>query len=370
MRVRLAPFCTINLIVLAGYSIGLEAQTAAAPTAYTITANNSMAGPVTTAKTYRLGSKVVVDERTPAPVAGGFMNIRTFYDLQKMEKFTWDPVNKSAACVKATFSGDWGDPFAGFEDLAKQGLKQIGAETLHGFTAKIVESAAGPDGQIKAWVDTKTNMVVKAQLTPSGGTPITMTEVTDLSLAPPPASEFAIPANCSTAAALAAEAPTRPPGESEDIAELTGGNGQDYLNGIYGPGSKNSCTMVLRIVHAGTMEPITSGFQVGADLAVATEPPPHYDIHMSRDGHTTFSGGGLHEIVSPTRNGVFRIDDIPAQFEMDIEFGDHGSARANLYRQCFAAQTVLLYIVKDLGDISKGGGWLWAKSGKYSAAPH
>lgn len=203
MRMRAAACFTGNLILLAGYSIGLEAQTAAAPTAYTVTANNSMAGPVTTVKTYRLGSKVVVDERTPAPVAGGFANRHALYDLQKMEKFTWDPVNKSVACDKATFSGDWGDPFALSEDLARRGPRQTGTETLHGFTTKIVEFTS-PDGPMKAWVDIKTNMVVKLQFTPAGGAPITMTEVTAVSLAPPPASEFAIPANCSTASVRAA----------------------------------------------------------------------------------------------------------------------------------------------------------------------
>jgi hypothetical protein len=91
---------------------------------------------------------------------------------------------------------------------------------------------------------------------------------------------------------------------------------------------------------------------------------------MSRDGHTIFAGGGLHEIVSPTRNGVFSIDNIPDQFEMDIEFGDHGSATANLYRQCFSPQTVLLYVVKDLSDIAKGGDWLWVKTGKYAVVEH
>jgi len=67
---------------------------------------------------------------------------------------------------------------------------------------------------------------------------------------------------------------------------------------------------------------------------------------------------------------VFRVDNIPAQFEMDIEFADHGSATANLYRQCVGAQTVLLYVVKDPGDISKGGDWLWVKAGKYATASH
>ncbi len=328
-----------------------------------------MAGPVTVTQTYRLGSKVVVNERTPAPVVGGAMNIRTFYDLKTMEKFTWDPVNKPVACVKAAFSGDWGDPFTGAGDLDKPGITQLGMENLNGFTARIVESAPGPSGQIKAWVDTKTNMVVKAQLIQPGAAPITMTEVTGLSLAPPPPSVFAIPADCAAASPASSES-IRPPGEAGEIAELTGGNGQDYLNGIYGPGSKNSCTMVFRVVHAQTLEPIRGGFQVAVDLNVATEPSPSYSIGVSRDGHATFKGGGLHEIVSQGGNGEYRVANIPAQFAMDIEFGDPGSATANLYRQCFAPQTTLLYVVKNPAKISDGGDWLWVKSGKDAAHPH
>ena len=367
---RLFGFCAAGAVLLAACAPTLRAQTAPAPTAYTVTASNSMmAGPGSITKTYRLGSKVVVNERTPAPVAGGAMNIRTFYDLKKMEKFTWDPVNSSVACVKATFSGDWGDPFLGADELAKQGAKQVGAETIHGFSARILEASSGSSGKMRVWMDTKTNMVVKAQFFPASGAPVTLIEVMDVSLTPPPASVFAIPANCAAAAPSTPTEATRPPGEVEEAAALTGGNGQDFVNGIYGPGSKNSCTMVFRVVHAGTMAPINGGFQVAVDLNVASEPTPSYSIGISREGHATFKGGGLHEITSPGSNGVFRVANVPAQFEMDIEFGNPGSATANLYRQCFAAQTVLLYVVKDPSNISAGGDWLWVKTGKYATVP-
>ena len=219
-------------------------------------------------------------------------------------------------------------------------------------------------------MDTKTNMVVKVQLIQASGAAVTMVEVTDVSFTPPPASVFAIPADCTAAASPASTESTRPPGEADEIAALTGGNGQDYVKAIYGGVSKNPCTMLFRVVHAGTMEPINSGFQAAVDLNVATEPPPSYSIGMSRDGHATFSGGGLHEVTSQTRNGVFRVDNVPARFEMDIEFGSPGSATANIYRECFAPQTVLLYVVKNPANISDGGDWLWVKSGKYATVPH
>jgi hypothetical protein len=373
MPTRASAVCTIHLILLAGYALPLHAQTTPAPTAYTVTANNAMFATATTMKTYRLGSKAVVDNQSPAGATGANeLHLRTFFDLDTHQSISWDPVNSSAPCTKQTFTGDWGDLFTG-GDLVNHGAKQVASETIRGYAARVWEIPAGPSGTMKAWVDSKSSLILKAQMIPPTGPPVTMFEVTDVNLTPPPTSVFAIPARCSAAAAAsppASAAPMRPPGEAEEIAALTGDDGTGYLNGIYGPGSGSSCTMVFRVVRAGTMEPVTTSFQVAADLDVTTEPPPHYDIHMSRDGHTTFAGGGLHEIVSPTRNGVFSINNIPAQFEMDIEFGDHGSATANLYRQCFSPKTVLLYVVKDLSDITKGGDWLWVKAAKYAAVAH
>ncbi len=370
MFARGFAICGLNLLLLASCGVTLGAQTASAPATYTVTETNSMSGPVTEKKIYRSGSNVVVNERTPAPVVGGFMNIRTFYNLQKMEKFTWDPVNNAAACVKAPFTGDWGDPFAVGGDPIKQGMKPVGTETLHGFTTHIFQGPPSPNGGMKVWVDTKTNMVVKGEFTPPGSPPITMTEVTSVSLAPPSASEFAIPPNCSTMAEMAAD-PVRTPGESEEIAVLTGDNGDNYVNGIYaeGGGSKDSCSMAVRVVHAGTMAPVASGFQVAVDLDVLTEPTPSYEIGLSNNGHTTFNGGGLHEIASPGHNGVFRVGNVPKKFRIDAVFGEAGEASADIYRECFAPETVLLFVVKNPEHISDGGDWLWVKSGKFAAAP-
>lgn len=371
MLIRGLAVCGSGMVLLT--SIGLlSAQTTPAPTAYSITANNTMAGPVTVVNIYRLDSKVVVNERTPAPVVGGYSNIRTFYDLQKMVKYTWDQVQSGVACVKANFTGDWGDPFAGGGGLDQPGLKQMGAETLHGFSTRIVQTPPTADGAMKAWVDIKTGMVVKAQLLPPGGAPITMTEVTSLTLGPPPASEFALPANCHTMAELATAGPSRPPGETDEIAALTGDNGQNYVNAIYGGGgsSQNSCSMIFRVVHAGTMEPIATGFQVAVDLDVLTEPSPSYTESISNDGRATFKGGGLHEIASPGHNGVFRVGNVPKKFRMDAYFGRAGEATADIYRECFAPTTVLLYVVKNPDSITDGGDWLWVKAGKYATPPH
>jgi len=332
-----------------------------APEAYTVTANNSMAGAGAVTKTYRLGSKALVDQSNGADPKAP--HTRTLYDLQSHRSFSWYWPSISGGCSAGTFSGDWGDPYTGASDLVSQGARQVGAETVHGMATKVFETPAGPSGKIKAWEDVRTGMIVRAQMIPPSGPPQTMIEVTSVSLVRPPASLFAPPASCASAVAAPPEA------EANEIAALTGDDGQNFVKGTYGPGSKNTCTMVFRVVHASTMEPFTSGFQIAIDPNVATEKAPSYIIGMNPDGHATFSGGGLHEVTAQMQDGVLRIDNVPVQFDLQTEFGVGGAASANIYRHCFAPQTVLLYVVKNPDQVSDGGDWLWVKAGKYATAP-
>jgi hypothetical protein len=358
MRVRAVLICSAGAALMANSGVATRAQTASGPTAYTITVNNSMFGPTMIMKTYRLGSKAVVDTRSaPDAMGAKAIHTRTLYDLQGMESLSWDPEGTSAECNKSTFSGDWGDPFAGAEELT-EGTKQVGVETIHGIAAKVLEGSIGTD-RVKVWLDGKTGLVLKAQMTPVSGSPRTAIEVTEVSFTRPPASVFDIPANCAAAAAAA-----RTPTQAERIAAVTGGNAGDFANGIYGPGSKNSCTMLFRVVHAHTMEPIASRFHVAIDLKLDTEPTPSYQIAVGAEGPATFSGGGLHEISPQTPNGVFRIENVPAHFELVVGFGNGGPS-AGIYRQCFAPQTVLLYVV-DPSNLSGDSYFLWVKSGKYA----
>ena len=363
MQARAAAVCGVMFGLMAGGST-LLAQTAAAPTAYTVTVVNSMFGQGEQMKTSRLGSKVFVDQVSAGKAADpSAPHIHTLYDLEKHRNMSWNWPDSSAGCSNGTFSGDWGDPFGSIDDLVGQATKQVGTETVLGFAAKVVE-ASGQGMTIRAWVDTKTGLVLKAQLSQGGAVPKTIIEVKDASLAPPPASLFKVPANC---AAEAAAPP--PPTEEEKIAALPGGNPQDFINAIYGPGSKDSCTVVFRVVKAGSMEPITSGFQVAVDMNLAHEGRPSYTIGLSREGHATFTGGGLREVTSQIRNGVLRLDGVPDHFDLETAFGSGGSGSALIYKQCFAPQTVLLYVVTNPDKLSDGAEFLWVKSGKYAAAP-
>jgi hypothetical protein len=125
--------------------------------------------------------------------------------------------------------------------------------------------------------------------------------------------------------------------------------------------------MLFKVVHAGTMTPVEGAFQVAVDLKSATETGVHYDIGADDKGRATFAGGALHE-VAPGAHGVYRVENVPDHFVMDVEFGDAGAASANIYRQCAGPQAVLLYVVKNAANIAAGGDWLWVKSGRLAVA--
>lgn len=358
----------VTIAALAACGVGLRAQNAGEPTAYTVTTNNWMKGPLAVTKTYRLGSKALVEQNsTPAEVAGAShtVQLRTIYDLEKKESYSWDPLNNSATCVMGSYDKGWGDPFAGAGDLIKKGAKQIGTETMDGFATRILELTE-PAKKTKAWVDTRTGMVVKLEVTAEGSTARTLLEVTSVSLTPPPESLFDLPVICGGSGETSAAAAAAPE-SADELDALTGGNAKDFVRGVMGPGSEKSCTMLFRVVHAGTMAPLEGKFQVAVDLKSATEPTPHYDIGVNDQGRATFAGGALHE-VAPGAHGVYRVENVPEKFVMDVEFGEPGAASANIYRQCSGPQTVLLYVVKNPDNIASGGDWLWVKAGKLAVA--
>jgi len=343
------------------------------PIAYTVTTKKPMVSPGTVTITYRLGKKVLVDESTsPQEVSGShIIRSKTFFDLDKKESIMWDPANPAAPCVVGSFSKDWGDPFGGAASLTGPKATQIGSAIVNGFTTSVLD-APNQGGSTRVWVDAQTGLVVKAERVPLAGDPIQLMEVTAVSLAAPPASVFEVPSRCGEGGAETSVQPaasgTAAAG-ADAIAALTGENSRDFVSATTGPASPKSCGMVFRIVKAGSLEPVNGAYQVAADLKLETEKNPHYNIGQSADGRATFSGGALQEIAPEGNTGVFRVANLPEQFEIDVEFGDAGSAATKIYRQCFAPQTVLLFVARDPTNLSAGGGWMWAKSGRLATIP-
>jgi hypothetical protein len=317
-------------------------------------------------KIYRDGAKALMDITVPpSQQSPKGMHHRSLYDLQTQRSYDWDPMDPSVPCTPGAFSGDWGDPFASSAemtaDIPKQNPKQLGAETVNGIATQVLEVVPSGQGKSKLWLDPKYGLIVKWESMGPDGQYQSMIEVKELSFARPPASVFILPPNCAKAAAG-----PPPVTEEQRIAADTGGSAQDYVDAITTQPSASSCTALFRVVHAGTMEPITSGFQIGIDTTVDPNHRAQYVVGPPEHAH--FSGGGLHEVTGEMRNGVLRIDSVPPQFDLEAAFGKGGFSSSLVYRQCFQPQTVLLLVVKNPEKLSEGTDLLWVKSGKFAAA--
>jgi len=338
------------------------------PSAYTIT--QALPGPDGGTMTiYRSGAQAVIEYRHPAkPDGTPASRSLSFYDLKAGVSHTWDPSITPPSCSVGNFSGDWGDPFEATTELAdpiKNGdLKPAGAETVNGIPTKVFAGVT-QGASLKAWIDQKDNLVIKAEYGAPGGPMTNMVDIRSVSFAPPAASLFVLPAYCASV--------KPPPTPAELMAEETGDSGDNFVNAIYGPGSKNSCSIVVRVVAAKTMAPVTRRWQFAIDTTYNQDDPnlPHYEFGVGNDGTSTFSGGHIHELTSQIHNDMLRIDNPPAYFNtaMNVVQPGHGTGTGLIYRQCFAPVTMLYYVLKDPADIGKGADWLYAKAGKYAAVP-
>jgi hypothetical protein len=342
----------------------LEAQ-AAPPTAYTVTeAVGGAAGAITTI--YRNGSKVLIESKLQGSSTTPASRTLTLYDLQAKTNVSWNPAANPPMCGGAgTFTGDWGDPFAMTADLndsiAKGEMKAAGTETVNGIDTQVYAGST-PQSSLKAWFDAKDGLVVRAVATMPGGAAMTVVDITKVSLAPPPAALFALPAVCAGV--------KPPPSPADLIADETGDDPANYVNGSFGPGSTNSCSVELRVVEAKTMTPITK-IQVAIDTSYKQESPSHYEFGVRDDGTQTYSGGSVHEITKNVHDGVVSLGIPPAYFMLGVNIIRPGSGGGMglVYRQCFAPTTVLLYVVKDYLKPSESADFLWVKAGRYAIPP-
>jgi hypothetical protein len=353
------------LACLFAFAALLPAQS---PTAYTVkqAIPNTDGGTMTIS---RSGAKAVIEYNTPAkPDGTPAQHSLSYYDINTGISYSWDPATTPVACNGSQFSGDWGDPFKNTQDfapsIAKGDIKQTGVETVHGIPAKIYQGAT-QGLTVKVWFDEKDQLVLCVDLGATGTPPTTMVNILSVSIAPPPSSLFTLPAAC------AGYKP--PPTPAEVMAAETGDNSANFVNAIYGPGSANSCTIALHVVSSKTMAPFTAKWQAAIDTTYDQNAPtpPHYEFGVGNDGTATFSGAGLHEVTSQIRNNTLQIPNPPAYFNLSTNFiqPGRGAGMGLIYRQCFAPTTNLYYVLKDPKDPAAGGDFLYAKSGKYAAAP-
>jgi hypothetical protein len=308
------------------------AQYAPPPESYTVIQRNAMFGPPSILQVYRDGSKVAVALTHPPATPGEKQpQMRTVYDLQTHTDVIWDAADPNAECSNGTFSGDWGDPFKGaaelMADLNKQNPTAAGAETVNGVPAKVSEfPMEGSTAKAKVWVDSKYGLVMRLQLPQPNGAPTIALETTEVTFAKPAASHF-VPA-CKAAAPM--------PTDADTIQALTGGPASDFAYANKGTATGGGCLVLFRVVRAGSMSPVTSGYEV----FVEGKPVP-------------------------VQNGLARIINAPQQFNVDLRVPNEG-ATAPIFRQCAAPQTTLLLVVKNWDKLGEGADWLWVKSGKFA----
>ena len=341
------------------------AQTAAPPTTYVITEAVMGGAPGASTMIFRDGNKVVTVTASPAQGATPASRTVSYFDLDSKATYTWDPLAKPITCSAGTNSGDWGDPFGMTAQLnaeiAKGELKAAGTEMVGGVSTQVY-SGSSAQGTMKAWVDPKTGLVMRAVISAAGSQPMTLVDIRHASYAPPPPGRFDVPAACKG---------VKPAATAADlIGEETGDDAANYVNGMYGPGSKDTCSVVLRVVQAGTLAPIAH-IQVALDTSYKQENPPHYDFGVHDDGTTTYSGGHVLEITNRAHNGVVRLGNPPPYFMLGVNLihPGHAGDLGLVYRQCFSPTTVLLYVVKNYGTPKESGDFLWVKAGKNATAP-
>ena len=263
----------LGLLILSAL---LGAQTP--PISYTITQNAPTPGSTNTI--YRNGSKALTIFISPAQGATPASRTSTLYDLAAGVNYSWNPDDKNVPCSANHFSGDWGDPFGMIGDVTKEiangDIKPAGSETISGVATQVY-AGTSQGAAIKVWLDTKDSLVVRASFGPPGGPMQTMVDITKVSFATPAVSLFALPAVCAGV--------KPPPTAAELIADETGDDAANYVSAFTGPGSKDSCNVVLRVVKAKTMTPLMP-IQVGLDTQYdQNDPnPPHYEFGVADSG--------------------------------------------------------------------------------------
>jgi len=303
------------------------AQYAPPPLAYTVVQQNSLFGPDTTATVYRDGSKAAMDIVHPGT------HVRSVFDLQAHTSIGWDASQAGAECGNSTFKGDWGDPFVGaagiLDDLNKMHPTPAGAETVNGVSTKVSEFVMeGTTGKSKVWIDPKYGMIMRILMAqPGGAAPKVAFETSKMIFAAPPAAMF-VPA-CKAAAPL--------PTDEDKLAAITGGPGSDYAFANKGEPASGGCMILFHVVRAGSMTPVTGGFQVFVD--------------------------GKQVPVLP--NGLARLVGMPKQFNLEVRVPS-GGGTAPIFRQCNKPQTTLLLVAKNWDKLGEGADWLWVKSGKFA----
>ena len=216
---RLPTFIVLAILPVLGPAQGPVPQT------YSFTEDPGfpLAGP-NVVKVVRDGSKETIEQTMPP--GGGRdkeYHSRRLYDFQAHKIYLKILSDPTMACGVQDISENAApgelDPIGGGDALLKEltgtgQLKEIGKEIINGIATRVM-NADSAEGKGKIWLAQNGGYPVKVVAIGPDGKEQTIIEMKQLSLAKPPASAFAIPADC---AATPADAPPKP---STNVTKLT-----------------------------------------------------------------------------------------------------------------------------------------------------
>ncbi len=173
------------------------------------------------------------------------------------------------------------------------------------------------------------------------------------------------PSRAIAAAFLVSLAPPLARAQPSQIEAETGGHAGQYVDAVTTPAADKSCTILMSVARAGTLQPVTDGFQLAIDTQDDVDKPaPDYKIGWTDNGRTTFAGGHLREVTAAFQNGVLTLPNAPKYLRVELSFGPGNLAEAVVQRQCFGPQSRLVYVADNPDTGARGGDWLWYKGGR------
>jgi len=89
------------------------------------------------------------------------------------------------------------------------------------------------------------------------------------------------------------------------------------------------------------MTPITNRLQfaIGHDIRPEQSESAALRVRYGEGRFAELAGGGVHEITNQAHNGMVKIDNPPAYFNLSVNLmkPNYGAGMGLIYRQCFAA---------------------------------
>lgn len=158
------------------------------------------AAPDGTQTIYRDGNQALIDRIMPkSQYQPKAMHLRTLVRTTTKQSLTWDLLDRNMQCDSPATSSDWGDPFNYWNQSVQSApgkMTQTGKATVNGMKTTVFE-VTSDQGTARLWREDRYGLLVKFEMTPKGGKPVTVINVTRFKVGRPNLSVFTLPKRCS-----------------------------------------------------------------------------------------------------------------------------------------------------------------------------